>query len=65
MCGHRLVLGDPRAHAPSSLPTEVLPGFLFLGSYDHASRTELLKTLGIGHILNVSWATRPAPCNFA
>ncbi|GAB4822373.1 hypothetical protein N2152v2_009419 [Parachlorella kessleri] len=35
------------------MPTEVLPGFLFLGSYDHASRAELLKALGIGHILNV------------
>mgnify|MGYP002389572649 CR=1 FL=1 len=40
------------------MPTEVLPGFLFLGSYDHASRAELLKALGIAHILNVSWLWR-------
>lgn len=25
----------------------------FLGSYDHASRQEILKTLGVAHILNV------------
>lgn len=45
---------DAKPAIPSSMPTEVLPGFLFLGSYDHASRAELLKALGIGHILNVS-----------
>jgi len=32
---------------------QVLPGFLFFGSYDNASRTEVLKTLGITHVLNV------------
>ena len=35
-------------------PTEVLPKFLYLGSYDHASRSELLKVMDITHILNVS-----------
>jgi len=39
---------------------QVLPGFLFLGSYDNASRTEVLKTLGITHVLNVR-ADRPPP----
>ncbi|KAG7666801.1 hypothetical protein Ndes2526B_g04704 [Nannochloris sp. 'desiccata'] len=39
-------------HTPSALPTEVIPGFLFIGSFDHASRADLLKTLGITHILN-------------
>lgn len=54
ICGHRLVQTEqPKPQAPSALPTEVLPGFLFLGTYDHASRAELLKTLGIGNILNV------------
>lgn len=53
ICGHRLVQTEqPKPQAPSALPTEVLPGFLFLGTYDHASRAELLKTLGIGNILN-------------
>ncbi len=60
MCGHCLVpTNDAKPAIPSSMPTEVLPGFLFLGSYDHASRAELLKALGIGHILNVS---RDAVC---
>ncbi len=45
---------DPCYVSPSSLPTELIPGFLFVGSFDHASRGEMLKTLGIGYILNVS-----------
>ena len=54
ICGHRLAEAEqPKPQTPSALPTEVLPGFLFLGTYDHASRAELLKTLGIGNILNV------------
>jgi hypothetical protein len=36
------------------IPTNVIPGFLYLGSYDTASRSELLKAMGITHILNVS-----------
>eukprot|EP00887_Chlorella_sp_A99_P003068 scaffold9.g3068.t1 len=55
VCGHRLAApagGGANPKAPSAFPTEVLPDFLFLGSYDHASRSELLKTLGIGNILN-------------
>ena len=60
ICGHRLAEAEqPKPQTPSAMPTEVLPGFLFLGTYDHASRAELLKTLGIGNILNVrgpSWA---------
>ena len=32
----------------------IIAGFLYLGSYDSASRSELLKTMGITHILNVS-----------
>lgn len=35
----------------------MLPHFLYLGSYDHASRSDALKMLEITHILNVR------PCN--
>eukprot|EP00775_Hariotina_reticulata_P012671 gene12671-12798_t len=34
------------------MPTTIISGFLYLGSYDTASRQELLKSLGISHILN-------------
>ena len=44
----------PAVKPPSAFPSEIVPGFLFLGSYDHASRQEILKTLGIANILNVS-----------
>lgn len=59
VCGHCLTATDAKPAMPSSLPNEILPGFLFLGSYDHASRAELLKALGIGHILNVRPALTP------
>lgn len=61
ICGHRLEVAPTQAGAapaapppkpPSAFPSEIVPGFLFLGSYDHASRHEILKTLGIGFILN-------------
>ncbi len=40
------------------IPANVIPGFLYLGSYDTASRSGLLKTMGITHILNVRAAGR-------
>lgn len=40
--------------ALGTLCRPIIPGFLYLGSYDSASRSELLKTMGITHILNVS-----------
>ncbi|KAL4447664.1 hypothetical protein ABPG75_004883 [Micractinium tetrahymenae] len=58
VCGHRLETGPaasaaaPPPKPPSAFPSEIVPGFLFLGSYDHASRQEILKTLGVGYILN-------------
>ncbi|EFN59990.1 hypothetical protein CHLNCDRAFT_13330, partial [Chlorella variabilis] len=61
ICGHRLEMPAgcaagaaplPAVKPPSAFPSEIVPGFLFLGSYDHASRHEILKTLGIGNILN-------------
>ena len=56
VCGHRWKPSDgegaPARHE-SAFPTEVLKDFLFLGSYDNASRSEVLRTLSITHILNV------------
>ncbi|PUZ77384.1 hypothetical protein GQ55_1G367000 [Panicum hallii var. hallii] len=58
VCGHRWKTSDgegtPARHE-SAFPTEVLKDFLFLGSYDNASRSEVLKTLGISRILNNSF----------
>ncbi|RLM79414.1 protein-tyrosine-phosphatase IBR5-like [Panicum miliaceum] len=55
VCGHRWKPSDgegtPARHE-SAFPTEVLKDFLFLGSYDNASLSEVLKTLGISRILN-------------
>jgi hypothetical protein len=42
------------------MPTTVVPGFLYLGSYDTASRQELLKAMQITDILNVRAAGRAA-----
>ncbi|KAJ7964760.1 Protein-tyrosine-phosphatase [Quillaja saponaria] len=53
ICGHRIP--DPTEKTGlqvSAFPSEILPEFLYLGSYDNASRSELLKTQGISHILN-------------
>jgi hypothetical protein len=53
-----------RSH-DSCLPSAVLDGWLFLGSYDTAARQELLKVFGITHILNVRdrrW--RVAACSY-
>ncbi|CAH9116393.1 unnamed protein product [Cuscuta europaea] len=53
-CGHRMP-GVTEKTSPihvSAFPSEILPDFLFLGSYDNASRAELLKTQGISRVLN-------------
>lgn len=53
VCGHRLQgANEKSAHAPSALPSEILVDFLYVGSYDNASRAELLKIQGISRILN-------------
>ncbi|XP_071691856.1 protein-tyrosine-phosphatase IBR5-like [Rutidosis leptorrhynchoides] len=53
ICGHRLPAGvEEGLIQVSAFPSEILPEFLFLGSYDNASRSELLKTLGVSRILN-------------
>ncbi|KAK1306733.1 Protein-tyrosine-phosphatase IBR5 [Acorus calamus] len=53
ICGHRMALNTERPiHHSSAFPSEIIPEFLYLGSYDNASRSELLKTQGISCILN-------------
>ncbi|GAB2233774.1 hypothetical protein Droror1_Dr00003003 [Drosera rotundifolia] len=56
-CGHRVPgISDEAAagvgSVSSAFPSEILPEFLYLGGYDNASRSELLKTIGISRILN-------------
>jgi hypothetical protein len=52
ICGHQLSTAEASQRS-SAYPSTILPQFLYLGSYDNASRSELLKALGITHILNV------------
>ncbi|OIW16223.1 hypothetical protein TanjilG_18938 [Lupinus angustifolius] len=47
ICGHRLTVGEKTPVQISAFPSVILPEFLYLGSYDNASRSELLKTQGI------------------
>ncbi|RWW35440.1 hypothetical protein BHE74_00059622 [Ensete ventricosum] len=55
VCGHRVAASVVRPIQQSSaFPSEIVKDFLYLGSYDNASRREILKTLGITHVLNVS-----------
>lgn len=53
-CGHRLATATAEnpIQKHSAFPSEILQDFLYLGSYDNASRIELLKTMGIQKILN-------------
>jgi dual specificity MAP kinase phosphatase len=44
---------EEKGSQASAVASEILPEFLYLGSYDNASRSELLKAKGITHILNV------------
>lgn len=62
VCGHRtpVVSDTTLPYQVSAFPSEILPEFLYLGSYDNASRAELLKTQGISRVLNVSsWCLIP------
>ncbi|KAE8685907.1 Protein-tyrosine-phosphatase IBR5 [Hibiscus syriacus] len=53
ICGHRTpVSSDKTSLQVSAFPSEILPDFLYLGSYDNACRSELLKTQGITRVLN-------------
>ena len=63
VCGHAAA-AEPAAAPPtqSAFPTAVVQDFLYLGSYDQASRVEVLKAMGITHILNVRLFTSlPTP----
>ncbi|KAM7271331.1 hypothetical protein ACFE04_030545 [Oxalis oulophora] len=52
-CGHRIPQSSEQSSVHvSAFPSEILPDFLYLGSYDNASRSELLKTQGISCLLN-------------
>lgn len=54
VCGHRMPdLSDKTSIPVSAFPSAIVPEFLYLGSYDNASRSELLKTQGISRVLNV------------
>ncbi|KAK8694282.1 hypothetical protein V6N13_071836 [Hibiscus sabdariffa] len=54
ICGHRPPVSSDRTSLQlSAFPSVILPDFLYLGSYDNASRSELLKTQGITRVLNV------------
>ena len=53
VCGHGPAAAVERAAPPSAFPTLVVPDLLYLGSYDHAARAELLKAMGVKRILNV------------
>ncbi|KAG7984876.1 hypothetical protein I3843_04G182200 [Carya illinoinensis] len=53
VCGHRIPATSEKTSVQvSAFPSEILPEFLYLGSYDNASRSELLKTQGISRVLN-------------
>lgn len=53
ICGHRIPASSEKISLyVSAFPSEILPEFLYLGSYDNASRSELLKTQGISRVLN-------------
>ncbi|KAI8467896.1 MAG: dual-specificity protein phosphatase 7 [Monoraphidium minutum] len=58
VCGHVLTVST--AGRPETvMPTTVVPGFLYLGSYDTASRQELLKAMQITDILNTVPSCQP------
>lgn len=51
-CGHVYTKSEGATLRASKFPSEILPGRVWLGSFDNASRVELLKAMGITHILN-------------
>ncbi|KAL9244304.1 hypothetical protein vseg_018092 [Gypsophila vaccaria] len=52
ICGHKLPLISDNPIKFVAFPCEILPDFLFLGSFDHASNSQALHAQGISHILN-------------
>lgn len=57
VCGHRMcdAAAQQGSLQLSAFPSEILPGFLYLGSYDDSASLSLLKIQGISHVLNVSF----------
>eukprot|EP00798_Chlamydomonas_sp_ICE-L_P017407 gene17407-23707_t len=51
ICGHVMSVTEHKAQE-AIMPTAIISGFLYLGSYDSSSRAEVLKTMGITHCLN-------------
>ncbi len=37
-----------------NFPTAIVPGFLYLGSYDNAKSKDVFRNLGITHVLNMA-----------
>ncbi|KAK9804083.1 hypothetical protein WJX73_004746 [Symbiochloris irregularis] len=51
-CGHVMKPAEAASHPKASkFPDEIISHRLYLGSFDNASRVELLKAMGITHIL--------------
>lgn len=53
ICGHVMLPPGTSPHE-SCMPATIISGTLYLGNYDTASRQDLLKAMGITHVLNVS-----------
>jgi hypothetical protein len=56
ICGHVMLPPGTCPHE-SCMPATIISGTLYLGNYDTASRQDLLKAMGITHVLNVSMCT--------
>ena len=50
-CGHCKPV-EEQAGCSTAFPSEIIPNFLYLGSYDHASRPDLMRAMDITMILN-------------
>ncbi|CAG9462065.1 unnamed protein product [Pedinophyceae sp. YPF-701] len=53
VCGHRLPDNADNPKPACAFPDEILNTFLFLGSYDHTSRPEVLNILKVSHIISL------------
>ncbi|EEH52453.1 uncharacterized protein MICPUCDRAFT_6481, partial [Micromonas pusilla CCMP1545] len=54
VCGHQPPGHALDANAPpdGAFPSEILPGFLYLGTYDHSARADALRAVGVEDVLN-------------
>jgi hypothetical protein len=66
VCGHVPTAEQQAIPKESAFPTEVLADFLYLGSYDNAASNDLLKAVGIRHIVNTVRSRAPlSPLGYA